>query len=267
MNDQAVPSQEAIREELERVLKSTEFARAEYLCRFLRCCVEQSLAGNISQLKEFWLGRSVFLRDKTFDPSADPIVRVQARRLRQKLEHYYENDGRNDAIRIVLPVGTYVPHFLSGEQLKSPNIPQRRALSLAVIPFTDVEKDKAGGRFAAMLTDDLIHGIVETGKFLVVSQRSSARYQGATDDVRVIGKALNADLLIEGRVHGSEAGRSVSVQLTDTASGYHLWSVSLECSAVAGGYGGSQVTRRVIGMLDSGGLRKTATRAAVASDL
>src|ERR1700730_685910 len=151
MDEQDTPSHSSIRQEMERVLCSKEFSRAEYLCRFLRCCVEETLTGNISQLKEFWLGRSVFQRDKGFDPSIDPIVRVQARRLRQKLDRYYEDEGRGSVLRIVLPVGTYVPRFLTGgpQDLSAP--PPRRARSVAVLPFMDLEHSGPSARFAAIL--------------------------------------------------------------------------------------------------------------------
>jgi TolB-like protein len=263
MPDQPVTPQESLRQELERILRSREFSRAEYLCRFLRCCVEETLSGNISQLKEFWLGRSVFQRDKSFNPSSDPIVRVQARRLRQKLDRYYENEGRESRVRIVLPVGTYVPHFLTGDQLIASAAPRRKALSVAVLPFVALEEDTWAPAFAAILTDELIHRTVETGKFLVVSRLSSSRYKNATDDVRTIGKALNADLLIEGRVRGETGSRTVSVQLTDAASGYHLWSASFQCSGAPSEDDANAIARRIAKMLETGNAPATSGHARV----
>ncbi len=237
---------------MEVILRSREFGRAEYLCRFLRCCVEQALDGHFSQLKEYWLGRSVFQRDQTFDPSVDPIVRVQARRLRQKLEHYYENEGRQDPVRILLPVGTYVPQFSRGGGLDLPAVPRRKSLSLAVLPFAGLGQDGACALLAAELTDELIHHIVETGKFLVVSRLSSSRYQAVGDDVQTIGKALRADLLVEGRVRASEGGHVVCVQLTDAATGYHLWSASFEHPHSSTTHGGGEIARRITGLLENG---------------
>lgn len=251
MAEQDTESHSTIRQEMERVLGSKEFSRAEYLCRFLRCCVEETLTGNGSQLKEFWLGRAVFQRDKGFDPSVDPIVRVQARRLRQKLDRYYEDEGRGSALRIVLPVGTYVPRFLTGapQDLSAP--PPRRALSVAVLPFMDLEQRGASARFAAILVDELIHTIVEKGKFLVVSGLSSSRYKDTLDDARAIGKALNADLLIEGRVRGIERRRTVSAQLTDAASGYHLWSTSFQCPGASPADEAENAARLIARMLEN----------------
>lgn len=220
---------EEIRTELDRVVASREFARSEYLRRFVRCCVEQTLSGNVAQLKEYWLGRSVFQRDKEFNPSSDPIVRVQARRMRHKLTIYYQGEGSGNPIHIVLPVGSYVPRFETGEQRTAVLAHGAKHLSIAVLPFADLERTTAGERFAAILTGQLIHRIVQTGKFLVVSGISSAQYGGG-GDIRSIGRALNARFLVEGSVHGGDAGRQVGVHLTDADSGYHVWSHSFECA-------------------------------------
>lgn len=262
-DERIVAAQDPVRQELERIVVSREFSRANYLCRFLRCCVEQTLSGNVSQLKEFWLGRSVFQRDKSFDPSADPIVRVQARRMRQKLDRYYENEGRESRVRIVIPVGTYVPHFLTGEQVAAQTVPHRKTLSVAVLPFIALDQNFEVRTLAAALTDELIHRIVETGKFLVVSRLSSSRYKDTTDDVPTIGKALKADLLIEGRVYTQGEIQNLSVQLTDAASGYHLWSAAFQCSDALGGERANEVARRIATMLESGNPHRTLSTAGV----
>lgn len=104
-------SREAILRQLERVLNSPVFAQSQRLDRFLRLTAEMTLNGQADQIKEYLLGLEVFDRGKSYDPRIDPIVRVEARRLRDKLEEYYENEGRDDPIRIRLPKGTYVPTF------------------------------------------------------------------------------------------------------------------------------------------------------------
>ena len=99
----------SINEELERILASPAFAQSQRLSRFLRFTVEQFIQGEGDKLKEYHLGTAVFDKDETFDPRTDPIVRVEAGRLRAKLREYYDKDGRNDPISIDLPKGGYVP--------------------------------------------------------------------------------------------------------------------------------------------------------------
>src|SRR5271156_3161647 len=111
---------ERIRTQLERILASRLFVRSERLCRFLRFTVELTLSGERDRIKEYTLGRDVFDRDKNYDPRADSIVRVEARRLRRKLSEYYLEVGFTDPVSIEFPPGGYVPVF----QTRRPAVPR-----------------------------------------------------------------------------------------------------------------------------------------------
>src|SRR5579862_5045699 len=104
-------SDEQVRAALDRVLAAPEFVNAARLSRFLRFAVEKALAGGSSELKEYLLGAEVFDRGPDFDPRLDPIVRVEAGRLRGKLQEYYEGGGQNEPVRIVFRKGSYAPTF------------------------------------------------------------------------------------------------------------------------------------------------------------
>ena len=99
------------RAHVERVLASEAFAKAPSLRRLLAYVVEETLAGRAEALKEYAIGVEVFGRGERFDPRADTIVRVQARRLRAKLEEYYAAAGHPDGLVVRLPTGTYLPRF------------------------------------------------------------------------------------------------------------------------------------------------------------
>jgi len=105
-------ARETIRGQLEAVLGSPLFVRAERQSRFLRHVVECALAGDTGGLKESRIGVSVYGRKEDYDTRADPIVRVEAARLRSKLREYYEANGRNEPIRFEIPKGSYAPSFL-----------------------------------------------------------------------------------------------------------------------------------------------------------
>jgi Tol biopolymer transport system component len=98
-----------VRAELERILASEIFSRSQQLRRFLAFVVEQRLAGHGQSLKESVLAHELYGKGTDFDGGADPVVRVDARRLRDKLREYYE--GRSDPVVISLPKGSYVPIF------------------------------------------------------------------------------------------------------------------------------------------------------------
>lgn len=101
----------AIRQQLARILHSGPFLHSRRLQRFLEYVVNETLAGRSERLKGYHLALEVFDRPATFDPIIEPIVRVEAARLREKLRQYYEADGRGDPIRIDLPKGTYAPQI------------------------------------------------------------------------------------------------------------------------------------------------------------
>src|SRR5438270_1527076 len=100
-----------IQQQLSRILSSVLFTKSPQLSRFLRFCIDCVLLGRQDELKEQVLGVEVFRRSASFDPRVDPIVRVEARRLRSKLEDYYAGDGRFDPLVIYFQRGDYVPRF------------------------------------------------------------------------------------------------------------------------------------------------------------
>ena len=97
--------------ELNRLLASREFANAERLARFLKYVVERTLAGDRDSLKESVIGIEVFDRAPDYDPKSEPIVRTEARRLRSRLDEYYQDPSRSSPIRILIPKGSYVAIF------------------------------------------------------------------------------------------------------------------------------------------------------------
>lgn len=102
-----------VRAVVERAAASATLGRSDQLVRFLRFVVDETLAGRGHLLKEYTIGVEALGRPTKFDPAADSVVRVQARQLRFKLAEYATGEGASDAVRIVLPKGTYAPLFLA----------------------------------------------------------------------------------------------------------------------------------------------------------
>ncbi|MBI4047029.1 MAG: hypothetical protein HY371_09430, partial [Devosia nanyangense] len=100
-----------IKAALDDVLSWPEMVRSPQLAHFLRYIVEAKLEGREAAIKAYSIAVDVFGRPADFDPQADPIVRVQARRLRALLEQYYQDGRMPHGVRIELPVGRYVPRF------------------------------------------------------------------------------------------------------------------------------------------------------------
>lgn len=101
---------------LERLLAWPEISRSPQLVRFLGYIVQRTLDGDEAAIKAYSIAVDVFGRSPEFDPQADPIVRVQARRLRSLLDDYYRGPGAAEVMQIRLPVGRYVPEFVAAPE-------------------------------------------------------------------------------------------------------------------------------------------------------
>jgi len=104
-------STDLIQVQLERIVASRAFDASRRNQAFLRFIVEETLAGRGDRIKAYTIATSVLGRDEAFDPQADPIVRIEASRLRRSLERYYLMAGQDDPIRIDIPKWGYVPSF------------------------------------------------------------------------------------------------------------------------------------------------------------
>jgi adenylate cyclase len=129
------------------LIGSNAFDASERNRRFLEYVVEETLAGRAERIKAYNVATEVFGRDVNFDPQLDPVVRMEARRLRTSLERYYLTEGKRSELRITLPKGGYVPEFLSSKTMVEPMDPvscepgsgpatsSQRVVFIDVLPF------------------------------------------------------------------------------------------------------------------------------------
>jgi TolB-like protein/tetratricopeptide (TPR) repeat protein len=229
----------AIRGQLEKILASEAFARAGRMSRFLRFIVQETLDGKGAKLKEYSVGVEVFDRDKTYDPRTDPVVRGEARRLRTKLMEYYENEGKEDLVRIHLPKGSYAvvfqtsPGAAPGEQGSiSVESTPAGAKSIAVLPFLNLSPKPENDYFSDGLTEEIIHALGKAAGMSVVARTSVFQYKGKAYDIRQIGGQLGVQTVLEGSVRTSGERLRVTAQLINASDGYHLWSETYDRNMV-----------------------------------
>jgi TolB-like protein len=132
-----------IREQLARILASETFANTGRLSRLLRYVVERTLAGEGDQLKEYVLGAEVFDRGDQYDPRLDSIVRVEARRLRSKLDEYYQGAGAADPVLITVPRGAYTPLF--EHRTLQPSVAEASAAAATSVAAQPTTRRSLGG--------------------------------------------------------------------------------------------------------------------------
>lgn len=225
--------------------RSATFRRSSRHRRLLRHLVQRTLDGAAGEIKESVLAAEVFGRDPAaFDPRSDTTVRVEVRRLRRKLDRYYAEEGAAAEVVVHLAAGSYVPRFEFH--------PRRRVPVLAVLPFRHAGCSAQHDVTADALADELIDTLVQIPGLRVVARRSVSAWAQRSADVRTIGEALGAGVLLEGSVQESNAGHRVGVQLVDAADGTHRWSHTFDARSRTTGDLVHRIARGVAGALDLG---------------
>lgn len=125
-----VAQQNAVREQLDRILASSLFRSSKKFPDFLRYTVEEELNGNAADMKERTIGIEVFRRAALYDTNLDPVVRTTAVEVRKRLAQYYQAPGREHEIRIDFSRGSYVPEFRFPDR----SAPVASALSASISP-------------------------------------------------------------------------------------------------------------------------------------
>lgn len=217
-----VPAAE-IRAQLELILRSRAFIQSHRIRRFLQFVVEESLLGQPHRLKEYLIGLEAFDRREAFDPRVDSIVRVEARRLRYKLEEYYRTEGREDSVRVILRKGSYVPLFeyRSAANTASPLSPRR---SMEIGLFSLINATVESGAAAEEIQRRLSHVLIKEGCFQVmVKPLSSQGMNGESGNGHAI-PSSTADYVVEGSIEFQEDGFRLLLQLQQSADGSYIWS-------------------------------------------
>lgn len=222
-------SAESIRTQLRKILSSRTFVRSERLARFLSFTVEEMLAGRGEELKEFVIGVEVFDKNEKYDPRMDPIVRVEARRLREKLRKYYETEGFTDPIQIEFPTGSYSPVVQTRDAAQvSGGSAATTESAIAVLPFANLSSEQENEYFSDGLTEELINALTKVEGLRVVAWNSAAQLKGKTRDIRRIAEQLGVRAVLEGSVRRTADRLRITAQLIDTATGHYLWSETYE---------------------------------------
>ena len=246
-----VVTADPIRQEMDRILESPGFARSQRLCAFLKFIVEERLEGRESGLKEAVIGTEVFGRAPDYDTRTDPVVRMEASKLRARLDEYYVGPGADDPVRIEIPKGSYVPRWQVRAPARRPGawrwVATAAALTLifggfaawrwtragprqtiAVLPFLNLTSDPDNTYLSDGLADEITGLLSETEGLDVTARTSSFALRGNQLDAREIGARLTATVLVEGSLQRSGDRLKVIVQLIRTSDGKHLWSGTYE---------------------------------------
>ena len=156
-----------VEHQLAQILASPHFKSAKQMQNFLQYVVRKTLVGKGKTLKQYTIAVEALGYPIDFDSDINPVVRIKAGRVRERLTKYYENEGENDALVITIPKGNYTPVFERKPRTEKPSqvkdghsIPPK----LAVLCYSDETQDNESNRLLFQVTDAM-----ELSHFLFVS--------------------------------------------------------------------------------------------------
>jgi adenylate cyclase len=236
---------DAIVQQLGRILSSPEFHATDKMRDFLRFVVEEKLAGRSHRIKGYTVAVNVFGRGEDFDATNDPIVRIQAGRLRRALERYYLVGGVGDPIVIDIPKGRYVPRFSikpeaagpldAGTNLSVPrDLKSKNGLSVAVLPFENLTRDPDQLVLTVGLTEELVTELTRFQDVTVIPCHVSRQPPDGPSDPVELARSVGARFVLRGSVRRDAETVKVSAQLTDAADGHQIWADASSRPAEAG---------------------------------
>lgn len=241
-------SDNSIKAELDRILNSMEFKDKPMLRGFLSFVVEETLSGRAHEIKGYTVATQVFSRKKDFDPTIDPIVRIQAGRLRRTLGAYYSGRGRYDPLRIEIGKGSYIPIFsrpvpekprlvqsnkAAGKACTDVELPQRRTepfsstviqrASLAVMPLFNLTNDPGQAYLADGLTEELMSELARSNLLEVNASHSTLPWRGKLIGATELDRDLGVRFFLEGSLRRDGRIIKFTLRLIDAQSGIQVW--------------------------------------------
>ena len=246
------PTPEEVREQLSILLQSKDLKAPDRLKKFLEFVVEEKLAGNENNIKAYTIAMAAFGRGKGFNPQLDPIVRIEAGKLRKALEIYFFSHPDHKLI-IEIPKGTYVPVFrymeagrsmatsqsqtaspsvypaaTKGAEKKQPNcevnkLKREERPILLILPFTRRENDENVASFLSSLADNLLVKIHYNEVVHVLE--APIQYLPNVNHINIVqySKQAGARFVLHGQAQVADKSIRLYIALTDAEKGLRIW--------------------------------------------
>lgn len=219
-------SPQEIREHLAEMFKSKDFIASQRLMDFLSYVVEQTLEGNIKNIKAYNIAVDVFGLGSDFDSLINPLVRTEAVRLRSKLEHYYLLNPTSN-IHISIPKGGYSPIFTRiqnkdyvSEDLHLPELPT----SIVIVPFENINNSVEGKNFNSGLTNEIITSLTRFHEITVIDHNNYARIKDTAPSTQPMSPYPR--FILSGGVLFQKKKFKLWVSLGDSTTSENIWAES-----------------------------------------
>ena len=206
------------------MLSSPGFNASPQQIAFLKFVVSETLAGSAKKIKGYTIATEVFGRGPEFDQSIDPVVSIQASRLRRALERYYLTAGKHDPIRIDIPKGTYVPTFIerqpSGQNTVAESNPTASDTNnwptVTVRPLANLTQNPEDDYLSMGLATELTHALGHYKEIRIL--------EAFHQDTKPAQPETDMDFDLDGSIRRDSAGISVAIKLCSTRECIQIWS-------------------------------------------
>lgn len=239
-----------IKEQLENMTNDRLFNASPRLKRYLRYLVNQTLSGNVHQLKAYTIGTELFERGADFDPLHDPVVRMETAKLRNRLMEYYFSAPNPGRVRIDIPKGGYVPTFTwldeferssekadtaaasdikeAGEDWGSKVSSSGSQISIAVFPFANLSQSQLSDSFIDGLAKEITVGLTWFDELAVVSSCTVHNLNRGQESIFKLSEQLGVRFALHGSAQRHRDLIRATAELVDMESGSNIWAERVE---------------------------------------
>lgn len=225
LNPDSSFSAEMIQGHLDQLMNSEEFLATKAQRDLFRFVVEKTLAGQVDEIKGYTIATEVFGRGEDFDQATDPIVSIQANKLRRALDFYYLKTTADDLIRIDIPKGTYVPVFhlldadsqdtLLQENYQSGQCSSQDWVKIVVQPLKNLSGDSELDYFGIGIASEIAQEITRFQEVRVLVEPPKGVYRRVTD--------VGARFVLTGYFKKDSHSLKVGVTLIDRSTDLQIW--------------------------------------------
>ena len=229
-----------IRQQLELILSSPYFKNRQQLCNFLRFVVEEKLAGRGKNLKQYTIAVKAFGRPANFNPQIDPIVRIEARRLRHTLTLYYQEQGSQDLVQIEIPKGSYKPIFKDKKTQNMVNLTSKTLNSelflsieqaypsILITPFVFQGTNSELVYIADGITEEISIALTKFKDFVIIGPLSWEKIAHNSPNWQLQAQKFQTQFILEGSIDIQGAQGRIRVKLLETDTNRILWANSYQ---------------------------------------
>ena len=224
-----IPGKDEIREQLQRITEASDFKRSPKIARFLEYLVDEYLQGRKNYIKAYSIGVTVFEKDQSFDPQSDPLVRVNAVRLRRMLRQYYYEEGINDNVVIDIVRGSYIPKFYYREFIEDDTKQEIEILqessfpSVAVLNFNNKTKKNDYNYLAEGIAQEIIIQLSKIKEICVIGRSAIDLDENVYQSTKRLRQLVDVRYVLSGNVYILDNKIRVYVELDDISSFTNLW--------------------------------------------